>query len=107
LKNGAAEVGPIKDISKSGTSFEYICENDVGQELRQNLDIFIFGNAFKLPDIVCEVVYDYPLTKSNDKDPSLTWNVSRRCGVQFIRLDKDQREQLLYFIANYNEGLAL
>ena len=104
LENGKTRVGGIMNLSKGGSSFEYISGDTLAVKGQAKLDIFIFGNTFRLSEIPCNVIYDTPINKNlgrNGYDPPF---ITRRCGIQFGALTKEQGVQLLDFIDNYNTG---
>ena len=105
LQNGHTRVGNITNISKGGSSFEYIRDRDSEDPDDYKLDIFVFEDQFRLDDIPCFVVYDSSANKfiENSYVPFL---INNRCGVQFGELSDDQLKQLSYFLENYTTGQA-
>ena len=104
LENGKTTVGGIKDLSKGGSSFEYFSGETLPIEGQMKLDIFIFGNKFRLSEIPCNVTYDTPINKPLGRNGYVPPFIIKRCGVQFGDLTKKQHEQLLYFLDNHNTG---
>ncbi len=97
LENGKTTVGGIKDLSKSGSSFEY-CSGETSPIHGQvKLDIFIFGDKCYLSEIPCNVIYDTPINEPLGRNGYVPPFITRKCGVQFGDLTKEQDEQLLYF----------
>ena len=95
LGRGATKVGKVKDISKGGSSFEYITNIDLKDSNPKEIDIFLTGEEFYLADLECNIVYDVQVNTGNIfSSPFIT----RRCGLKFGFLSENQMRQLEYFL---------
>lgn len=101
LGRDVTKIGKIKDISMGGSSFEYIIHVDLKQNTARELDIFLTGDDFYLADLPCTVVYDVPINTGNVfTSPFIT----KRCGVKFDSLARDQIAQLEFFLEKHTVG---
>jgi len=98
LGRGITRVGKIRDISRGGSSFEYIVHADIIQKTAHEIDIFIPGVEFYLADIPCIIVYDTAINKDNTFTAPF---IPKRCGVQFGDLSERQRRMIEQFIASF------
>ncbi len=97
--NGLPKVGMLKDISKGGLSFEYLCdEKPVGND--KHMDIWMTEAEFFLREVLCEKVYDKILPQ-NMEYLFPTTTIMRRCGIKFGPLSADQSAKLSSFIDTY------
>jgi len=62
------------------------------------IDIFLKDNAYYLPGVRCDLVYDRK-SEQERKLPSGLEN--RRCGLRFGRLIRGQRERLDFYLNEY------
>ncbi|MEI6125343.1 MAG: hypothetical protein WCQ99_02210 [Pseudomonadota bacterium] len=98
LGRDAAKVGRIKDISKGGSSFEYITNIDLRESTPKEIDIFLTGEEFYLADLACNIVYDVQINTGNIfSSPFIT----KRCGLKFGFLSENQMLLLEYFLKNH------
>jgi hypothetical protein len=104
FKEGLTKIGKIKDISLGGLSFEYIDEGYVSHQPGR-MDIFTSGNAFYLPRIPGEIVYDISTLKDGDPQPYFSTIQMNRCGIQFGNLNDDQTADLKRFIKVFAKSL--
>jgi hypothetical protein len=105
LQNGHTRVGNISNISKSGSSFEYIIDRDSEEHDDYMLDIYVFEDQFRLDNVPCNIVYDSSANQYIESS-YVSFLITNRCGVQFGELSDDQLKQLTYFLENYTTGLA-
>jgi len=98
LGRGITRVGKIRDISRGGSSFEYIVHADIIQKTAYEIDIFIPGEEFYLADLPCIIVYDNAINRDNSFTAPF---IPKRCGVQFGSLSAPQRQMLENFIAAF------
>ncbi|MCX8043778.1 MAG: PilZ domain-containing protein [Desulfobacterota bacterium] len=98
LGRGITRVGKVKDISKGGSSFEYIVHADIMQKTAHEIDIFIPGEEFYLADIPCRIIYDIPINKDNTFTAPF---IPKRCGIQFGELTERQKQMLDYFLTSF------
>jgi len=106
LQNGHTSLGNIKNISKGGSLFEYLYkEKIIESEENYTLDIFMFGEEFRLTDIPCSIVYNTTESKSIENS-YVPFFITRRCGITFGELSNKQVSQLSYFIENYTTGFV-
>jgi hypothetical protein len=92
-------VGKVNDISIKGLALSYLCESNKTGFVTDfsQVDIFLSGNSFHLPKVLCEIVYDIQDSQSI-KDNII---IKRWCGLHFGKLSKNQSEQLELFLKNY------
>jgi len=95
-------LGRIRDISRGGLAFEYVC-SEGGREESSAIDIFLSGQGFYLPEIPCKVVYDFHMGADL---PSISEFQERRCGVEFGKLTEEQERKLELFFSTYLTGAA-
>lgn len=101
LRSGFERVRKVNDISKKGLAFSYLIEGiKAGSDKDYSeVDIFLSGDRFHLEKVHCKIVYDIQDPKS-DKNNIMT----RRCGLHFGELIKNQSELLELFLKNYTTG---
>ncbi len=95
-------VGKVNDVTIKGLALTYLCESikaGLGRDFSQ-VDIFLSGNSFHLPKVLCKIVYDNQDSKSI-KNSSI---MMRRCGLHFGKLSKSQSDLLELFLKNYTTG---
>ena len=102
LRPEFVKLGKLLDISSSGLCFEYIAKGDLvpGPDTLE-LDMFISGNGYYLPNVPCRQVYDARTEKK------LTFMVDleyRRCGLEFTRMSEKLMGQLEYYLTNHTAG---
>ena len=102
LRSGFEIVGKVNDISIKGLALSYFIESIKAGSDRDfsQVDIFLSGNGFYLPKVLCKIVYDIQDSKSN-KNNSI---MKRRSGLHFGKLNKSQSELLELFLKNYTTG---
>ena len=106
LRSEFKKVGKVNDISKRGLAFSYLTESiEAGSDRDfSQVDIFLSGNSFQLPKVLCKIVYDIQDSKSIKNNSIMT----RRCGLHFGKLIKSQSGLLELFLKNYTtEPLSL
>jgi hypothetical protein len=99
LNDGCHRVGKVIDISLGGLSIEYI----VGKKIASNftkLDIFSFGNIFHLYNLPCNIVYDIDINVPHVHNSFVSVLTTKRSGLEFYELSKDDFLQLKLFIEN-------
>ncbi len=92
-------VGRVNDISIKGMTLSYLCESTkagLDRDFSQ-IDIFLSGDSFYLPKVLCKIVYDIQHPKSNENNSI----IMRQCGLHFGKLSKNQSELLEFFLKNY------
>ena len=102
LRPEFVKLGKLMDISSSGLCFEYIAKGDAspGADATQ-MDMFISGNGYYLPNVPCRLVYDVRTEKEMTFVDVLEY---RRCGLQFTRLSDKQIDQLEYYLTHHTAG---
>lgn len=105
LKNGFTKIGKVEDISTGGLSFEHI-ENKISNDDSFENNIILLVDGLRLPKVPCRVVYDIPVSMSDEYQVSPVLFITRRCGVEFDRLSEDQKMELDRFIETYTQGNA-
>ena len=90
--------GTLKNISQGGLAFQY---GPIRSQKAESETIDIMAKSpdpFYLPGVACRTVYDISaLVESR----TFTGAVIRLCGVQFVRLNIEQRQKLALFIKKY------
>jgi len=89
--------GWVKDISKGGVSFVYTPNEDYAPKPKV---MFILAGdeiPFYLPDILCKIIYDI---KIDNDDSIFGGSKTRRCGVQYEKLDPEMQEKLVDLLSN-------
>ncbi len=92
-------LGPIVDISEGGLSFRYLDDN-TRQNESAHLGIFLGSNDFLIDHIKAKVIRDIPIKT----EAIFISTKTRQCSIQFVDLDKTQKEQLDFFLNNYTAG---
>jgi hypothetical protein len=90
------KVGKLKDVSSGGVAFEYTVFDR--QTIVADSEVDIFANKpdhFLLRQVPCKVVYDVKVASPSAVDVD-----TRRCGVKFIKLSKQHKDQLMLLIRN-------
>ncbi len=105
LKNGFTKIGKVKDISTGGLSFEHI-ENGISKYDSCERNLVLLVNGLCLPKVPCRVVYDIPVSTSDEYQVFPILFITRRCGVKFERLSEDRKMELDRFIKTYTQGNA-
>jgi hypothetical protein len=102
LRNKSSRVGRVKDISMGGLSFEHIYDEELEQEPSKR-DVSLWVDSYSMTDIPCRVVYDIPISEPPEYDYLTVHFKTRRCGIQFIKLTKNQETQLDYFLKSHTK----
>lgn len=99
LRSYRGRLGEIIDISKGGLAFRYI---DIGDRPKGSfeLDIFLKETGFRLEKVPAKTISDLKTTKYFPYSSTIT----RRQGVQFGKLTRNQISKLEHFIKNYTTG---
>ncbi len=105
LENGETRVGGFRDISEGGSAFEYISDETLPMYGQVKSHIFLSGDKFRLSEIPCNIIYDKLINRPAGRTVFVPY-VTKRCGVQFGNLTKEQHAQLLYFIDTFNTGFV-
>ena len=89
--------GCLKDISYGGMAFDYTQIDDC--EIQPEIRLILAGDTFLfyLSDIPCKVIHD---TKISKNDRVVKDTATRRCGVQYEKLDKEMQEKLMFLLSN-------
>ena len=105
LGNDFDKIGRVNDISIKGLALSYLSERvKVGSYSDDSeVEIFLTGNRFYLHNVPCRVVYDIIDPKSDKIYRIMT----RRCGLHFGELSKNQSELLELFLKNYTRGTLI
>jgi len=98
-------VGKIKDISMGGLAFEYI-GGDGFKEHVSEIDIFLVGTEFHLHRVPCKMIYSIDAYVPEINNKLVKIFTTKRCGVQFERLNKDFETLLKFFIKYHTVGSA-
>jgi hypothetical protein len=102
LRPEFVKLGKLTDISSGGLCFEYITKEDgVTASDGLEIDMFISGNGYYLPNVPCNLVYDVKIKNG------MTYTVGimyRRCGLRFARLNETQMDQLEYYLIHHTTG---
>lgn len=104
LKPQFVKLGKILDISVGGLCFQYLVKNDqIGNSATLKADIFMNDNGYYLPDVSCKLAWD---TEIKEEMTLPTGFQSRRSGLQFTRLSKEQKGQLEHYLQQHTAGMA-
>ncbi len=102
IKPQFVKLGKILDISEGGLCFQYLVKDDqIGDAPALEADIFMSENGYYLPDVSCKMVWDTPIQQDMTFPSGFQ---SRRCGLQFGRLTKDQKGKLERFLKECTAG---
>lgn len=98
-------VGKIRDISLGGASFDIIATDDTDMlqnEHSSTLDIFLFGNCFRISNLQYRPVY-HLASVVRDKPRQIFATVFQHivCAVEFLNLDAGQADSLNLFLQKY------
>lgn len=79
-------IGNVKDISKTGISFEYLSFEESEAVEYVDVDIFSASEGFYITRVPCRVIYDIR------KEPAFLLQdaETRRCGLEFGQLTEQQ-----------------
>ena len=99
VRSHRGRLGEIIDISKGGLAFRYI---DIGDRPKGSfeLDIFLKQTGFRLEKVPAKTISDLKTTKYFPYSSTKT----RRQGVQFGELTRNQISKLDHFIKNCTTG---
>ena len=96
------KLGKVLDISASGLCFQYLAKEDqAGEAPIIEADIFMSDNGYYLPDVACKLVWD---TEAKEKMTFPIGFQSRRCGLQFLKLTKEQQNKLEHYLQVHTAG---
>lgn len=99
LRPEFAKLGKLMDISSGGLCFEYITREDgVTASDGLEIDMFISGNGYYLPNVPCNLAYDVKIKNGIAFTVSLEY---RRCGLKFTGLNENQLDQLEYYLTHH------
>jgi hypothetical protein len=103
LRPHFTKLGKIKDINRDGLAFHYIAHQEQKRD-SSDIDIFLSGDRFYLSKIPSEIIYDIKIVEENNV--FLDAFETRRCGLKFGELTRDQALQLEFFLKNHTNGTA-
>ena len=99
-----SRVGKLKDISVDGLGFEYI-DNAKGLEQDSSVvSIFHTEEKFFLPHLACRLIYDKAICIKTSQSYFKATYLVKRCAVQFIDINAQQKKKLNFFLNNYTCG---
>jgi c-di-GMP-binding flagellar brake protein YcgR len=89
--------GWVKDVSYGGMAFEYTLTDDC--EIKPKIRLILAGESFPfyLSDIPCKVIHDIKISKN---DRAVKGTETRRCGVQYEKLDTEMQEKLKFLLSS-------
>ncbi len=93
IKSNPSKVGPIKNLSKDGMSFQYVADGTKSAEAF-SLDLLHADRRMHLKDLPFKAVADLEI----QDDLSLNPIKSKQFSVQFKGLTSNQKRQLDHFI---------
>jgi hypothetical protein len=99
FRSHRGKLGEIIDISKGGLAFRYI---DIGDRPKGSfeVDILLKKTGFRLEKVPAKTISDHKTSKYFPYSSTIT----RRQGVQFGELTRNQIAKLEHFIKNYTTG---
>lgn len=79
-------IGSVKDISKTGISFEYLSFEECDRVEYVDVDVFSASQDLYISRVPCRIVYDIR------KEPAFILEdaETRRCGMEFGQLSEQQ-----------------
>lgn len=96
-------IGAMDNLSETGFLFEYMADKDVTDKFSTSeaeiITIFNRKYDFELRDIFGRIVYD---RSAGSRNPIYMDVRARHCGVQFVYMDENAKENLLRFINSNN-----
>ncbi len=99
-----ARLGKVIDIGENGLSFQYLDQpvENRGRRLEamepMEIDMFLKDNRYYLPKMQCRLIYD---SRSKEENSLPAGMETRRCGLRFGRLGKEQRDRLKFYLETY------
>lgn len=105
LGRNYSKVGKVQDISIGGLAFDYT-PGDITYQNADTIDIFIETTPFGLYNLPCTLVYDSIVKTPKVKNQFLDLLTTRRCGIKFGKLGKDEVKLLMKFISVHTEKFA-
>jgi hypothetical protein len=103
------KLGRLIDIAQDGLSFQYLGQSgETGSRLKEmasiEIDIFLKGSKYYLPGMPCVLIYDRKSEPGGSFPAGLE---TRRCGLKFGQLQKEQMSRLEFYIERYSaEGIS-
>lgn len=102
------KLGALRDASLSGLGFKYALTGEQeplsDKEAHIEIDLFVSGNGFYLPNVKCKLAYDRFSEGSSSQ--FITGLHFRECGLKFHDLTDEQKEQIDVFLRDYTAGSA-
>lgn len=98
------KLGKILDISEGGLCCQYLAKDNQDQDTAVQADIFMSENGYYLPDVACKMVWE---TEAEQKMTFPIGFQTRRCGLQFVKLTKEQKNKLEYYLQKHTAAEAL
>ncbi len=99
LQSTVYKLGQIIDISRGGLAFKYIANRN-RFKWSDELDILLADSDFQLEKISFKIVSDHRI----ESEMPFRYITTRRCGIRFGELEKDQISRIEYFINNHTIG---
>ena len=95
--NHSTMQGWLKDIGFGGIAFEYIPNDNC--EIQPEIKLILMGDEipFYFPEITYKVIHD---TKISKNDGAVKKNGTRRCGLQYKKLDAGLQDRLKVQLSN-------
>ena len=97
LGRNFTKVGKVIDISLGGLSIEYIAGEGNNHD-DSLVDIFLTNDGFHLYNVPCSVVSDIELQVPHVNNMFVEFLTTKRCGIQFSEISKEDKNQLKLFI---------
>ena len=97
LRPEFTKLGKVVDISAGGLCFNYMAKAEQSRDAETVLevDLFISGNGYYLPALACKRAHEVVLDQTRTMDSGIHY---RRCGVQFLDLTEEQRDQISQYL---------
>ena len=96
------KLGKVLDISAGGLCFQYLAKEDQLKDAPAiEADIFMSDNGYYLPDVPCKLVWD---TEAKEKMTFPIGFQNRLCGLQFLKLTKEQQNKLEHYLQVHTAG---
>ena len=94
-------IGQLVNIGKKGLAFRYTPKSGYPVEFKL-IDILGTGpQPWHLPEVVCQKAYDISVLAENQ---NFSGSETRLCGLQFIQLNRGQKERLANLLVQCEGG---
>ena len=106
LRPAFTKLGKVTDISVGGLCFNYMEKTEPSggeSEIVLDVDLFISGNGYYLPSLACKKVHEVVVDQARGLASGIHY---RRCGVRFLELTEEQKDQIGQYLEKHAKELA-